>query len=62
MCTAGGKWRGDDAVVVEIGNIYIALRIIYFQSLVGVGMKGRNDDIGRERYVFARWTETVIYT
>ena len=40
----------------------IALRIIYFQSLVGVGMKGWNDDVGRERYVFARWTETVIYT
>ena len=42
--------------------IGIALRIIYFQSLVGVGMKGWNDDIGRERYVFARWTETIIYT
>ena len=42
--------------------IGIALRIIYFQSLVGVGMKGWDDDIGRERYVFARWTETVIYT
>ena len=40
----------------------IALRIIYFQSLVGVGMKGRNDDGGREGDVFARRTETVIYT
>ena len=40
----------------------IALRIIYFQSLVGVGMKGRNDDVGREGDVFARRTETVIYT
>ena len=42
--------------------IGIALRIIYFQSLVGVGMKGRNDDVGREGDVFARRTETVIYT
>lgn len=42
--------------------IGIALRIIYFQSLVGVGMKGWDDDIGREGDVFARWTETIIYT
>ena len=42
--------------------IGVALRIIYFQSLVGVGMKGRNDDVGREGDVFARRTETVIYT
>ena len=42
--------------------IGIALRIIYFQSLVGVGMKGWDDDVGREGDVLARWTETIIYT
>ena len=42
--------------------IGIALRIIYFQSLFCVGMKGWDDDVGREGDVFARRTETVIYT